>query len=227
MSETTSTASLQLRNLQLLRALFAAIAAIMITFSGDHSALVGLRVFAGFAVATALAWFIAAWLYAPKGQRAMPLWLGAFAFMAGIAASANFATQTWYFILVVAIWAVLSAVLELFWQASLRKNPNNKSLARDELTMGILKLLLALALVVVPHDFFYEYFVKRANETFVLSGDILAVGIFGLYAAIVAVFLAISGFSPAQPAEVAVTDAAVTDAGSETKELISEEPRND
>ncbi|HZU93558.1 MAG TPA: acyl-CoA synthetase, partial [Microbacterium sp.] len=42
------------RNVQLVRALFAAVAAAMITFSPDHSAAIGLSVFSGFAIATAL-----------------------------------------------------------------------------------------------------------------------------------------------------------------------------
>ncbi|CAI7678084.1 unnamed protein product, partial [Penicillium discolor] len=43
-----------MRHVQLLRALFAAVAALMITFSSDHSAAVGLAVISGFALVTAL-----------------------------------------------------------------------------------------------------------------------------------------------------------------------------
>lgn len=227
MPENTSVAPLQLQKLQLLRALFAAIAAVMIAFSGDHSAMVGLRVFAGFAVATSLAWFIAAWLFFPKDHRAVPVTLGVFSFLAGIAASANFVTETWYFITVVSMWAALTGIIELFWQASLRKSPVSKMWARDELSVGVFSILLAIALLIVPHDFFYEYFVPKANETFVLSGDIIAVGVFGLYAAILAVFLAISGFSPAPKIEV--PDAASgTDAPAEANvdPLAPKEARN-
>ena len=42
----------EVRHVQLGRALFAAVAAIMITFSADHSAEVGLAVFSGWAIAT-------------------------------------------------------------------------------------------------------------------------------------------------------------------------------
>ena len=57
------------RHVQLARAAFAAIAAIMITFSSDHSALVGSAVFSGFAIATGLALLLAVWLVYPKGRR--------------------------------------------------------------------------------------------------------------------------------------------------------------
>ena len=49
--------TLEVRHLQLARAFFAALAAVMITFSPDHSAAVGLAVFSGFAIATGLMWF--------------------------------------------------------------------------------------------------------------------------------------------------------------------------
>lgn len=227
MPENTSVAPLQLQKVQLLRALFAAIAAVMIAFSGDHSALVGLRVFAGFAIANSLAWFIAAWLFFPKGYRAVPVALGVFSFFAGVAASANFISETWYFITVVSIWAGLTGVIELFWQASLRRDPRSKMWARDELSVGVMSLLLAIALLIVPHDYFYEYFVAKANQTFILSGDIIAVGIFGLYAAVLAVFLAISGFSPV-PKEVAPDAASAADAPAENSvdPLAPEEARN-
>ncbi len=60
------------RHLQLARALFAALAAVMVTFSSDHSAPLGLGVFSGFALATGLVFALAAWLIAPRGERRSP-----------------------------------------------------------------------------------------------------------------------------------------------------------
>jgi hypothetical protein len=69
---------------QLARALFAAVAAIMITFSSDHSAAVGLAVFSGYAIATAIVFFAAAWLVYPAGGRGLPVLLGVEALVAGM-----------------------------------------------------------------------------------------------------------------------------------------------
>ena len=69
--------------------------------------------------------------------------------------------------------------------------------SRDGLTVGILTLILGLGLLFVPAD------VRAATTrsrmpvaTFTLTGITIAVGVFGAYAAIVAVYLAIAGFSP-------------------------------
>ena len=50
MSTAPPARAFEVRHLQLARALFAAVAAAMITFSSDHSAQVGLAVFSGFAI---------------------------------------------------------------------------------------------------------------------------------------------------------------------------------
>ncbi|WP_223172555.1 hypothetical protein [Microbacterium sp. NIBRBAC000506063] len=60
-------ATFTVRHVQLARAALAAIAALMITFSPDHSAEVGLAVFSGFAIATGLIMFLSAWLAAKAG----------------------------------------------------------------------------------------------------------------------------------------------------------------
>ena len=60
MTSVSSARTFDVRHVQLARAAFAALAAIMITFSPDHSALVGMSVFSGFAIATGLVlllWF--------------------------------------------------------------------------------------------------------------------------------------------------------------------------
>ena len=79
-----STRTFAVRHLQLARALFAAIAAIMITFSADHSAAVGLSVFSGFAIATAIVLFLGVWLVYPAASRAVPVLLGIVTLLAGM-----------------------------------------------------------------------------------------------------------------------------------------------
>src|SRR3546814_3262479 len=68
--------------------------------------------------------------------------------------------------------------------------------ARDALTIGILTAVLAVAVAVVPTGYALEYYIADAGRSFTLTGTTIAVGIFGGYAAIVAVYLGIAGFSP-------------------------------
>ena len=62
--------------------------------------------------------------------------------------------------------------------------------------------MLGLALLLVPTQYALEYTIEDANATFTLTGIIIGVGIFGGYAAIVAVYLGIAGFSPRKPLPV-------------------------
>ena len=46
-------------------------------------------------------------------------------------------------------------------------------------------------------EYALDYFVKDANQSFTLTGTIVGVGLFGGWAAIIAVYLGIGAFSPA------------------------------
>src|SRR5690606_26306907 len=84
--------------------------------------------------------------------------------------------------------------------------------AKDAITVGALGLILAVILLLIPVGYRLSYSVEGAGAL-TLTGIILAVGMFGGYAAIVAVFLAIAGFSPRRTATQATTnDKASTDA---------------
>nr|BFF09635.1 hypothetical protein GCM10025699_09380 [Microbacterium flavescens] len=54
----------------------------------------------------------------------------------------------------------------------------------------------------MPAGYALTYRVEEAGMTGTLTGIIIAVGIFGVYAAIVAVYLGIAGFSPRKEADV-------------------------
>lgn len=233
---------LAVRHLQLLRALFAALAAGMITFSSDHSAAVGLAVFSGFAIATGLIFAIAAWLTYPTGRRAPVVALALVTLVAGMVTGvAGWRTTAMFFVGVIA-WATLTGIIELVagWRtlrrarreadaagepadaetpvvsdegAARRRSalpapwiPANapvilpvsaqeRSEARDGVVVGILSLVLAVALLLIPAGYRLDYVIDGAGE-FSLTGVTIAVGVFGGYAAIVAVYLAIAGFSP-------------------------------
>ncbi len=211
------------RHVQLARAAFAALAAVMITFSPDHSAVVGVSVFSGFAIATALVLLAAVWLVYPATRRMPVILLGAVTLVAGMAGGlAPVRTVTGYFVLVIS-WALVSGAIEAVagmralrgprelragevapWSApgSTALPPAPRSEGRDALVIGILTIVLGIALLFVNPAFALQYSIDDVPETFTLTGITIGVGIFGGYAAIVAVYLAIAGFSPL-PADAA------------------------
>ncbi|WP_309066046.1 acyl-CoA synthetase [Microbacterium sp.] len=179
------------RHVQLCRALLAAVAAVMITFSPDHSAVIGLTVFGGFAVVTAFVLALAAGLVFPAGRRWPFVLMAAVSLVTGMAASVvAWRSDDLFFVLVIT-WAALTGLVELLAGIRFRGTDG----ARDAITVGALGLLLALALLVVPSGFVQQYTIDSAG-TFSLTGIILGVGLFGGYAAIVAVFLGIAGLTP-------------------------------
>lgn len=201
------------QHVQLMRALFAAIAAVMITFSPDHSAAVGLAVFSGFGIATGLVWLLAAWLVFPAGRRLTPILLGILALAGGMLAGVVPLRSVLLFFAVVIGWALLSGIVELGygWRALAQSKrlqtaepgrfeapPVARSQARDAVVVGILTLVLVVALLLTRADFALEYFIPEAGRSFLLTGITIGVGVFGGYAAILAVYLGIAGFSPRQ-----------------------------
>lgn len=201
------------RNVQLVRALFAAAAAAMVTFSADHSAAVGLSVFSGFALTTALVLVLSAWLVLPAGRRWPYVLLAVIGFLAGMAGGIPAWRTNDVFFVVVTAWALLTGVVELI--AGLRARRSGEPTARDSITVGSFSILLGVVLLAIPAGFTQPYAIKDAGE-FVLTGIILGVGMFGGYAAIVAVFLGIAGLTPkradavaaASENELSATDAA-------------------
>lgn len=202
------------RHVHLLRALFAAAAAVMITFSPDHSAAVGLSVFSGFVLTTGLVLILAAWLVFPAGQRWSSIVLALLGFVAGMTAGVPaWRTDDLFFIVLIG-WSAATGLVELI--VGLRGRRSGDATARDSLTVGAFGLLLAVVLIAIPAGFVQPYAIEGAGE-FVLTGIILGVGMFGGYAAIVAVFLAIAGLTPkrADAVEVAADEPAPVDHGGE------------
>lgn len=185
-----------LRHVQLSRAGIAAIAAIMVTFSSDHSAAVGLSVFSGFAIVTGLIELVSAWLTYPAGRRAVPLALGALSVVAGMLAGILVWRSTTFFFALVISWALVTGLIEAVGALRERRSPALRVEARDSLVAGIFTVLLGLGLLLVPAQYALTYRIADVDAEFTLTGIVIAVGIFGGYAAIIAVFLGIAGFSP-------------------------------
>ncbi|WP_223172556.1 hypothetical protein [Microbacterium sp. NIBRBAC000506063] len=129
------------------------------------------------------------------------------AILGGLASGIPALRSTTMFFVVVISWAALSGLVELL--AGIRNRRAGDPTGRDMVTVGIATLLLAVAVLVVPQTYSLVYTIEEAGS-FTLTGIILAVGMFGAYAAIVAVYLAIAGFSPRRrtPAQVEAPEAA-------------------
>lgn len=192
-----SARTFSVRHVQLGRALFAAAAALMITFSPDHSAAVGLAVFGGFAATTALILVLGAWLVAPAGERWPWVLMAAVGMLVAMAGGVPaWRTDALFFVLVI-VWAASTGLVELLTglHARRRESSSDDTAPRDAITVGALSLLLAVVLLAVPVGYSLDYAIDGAGS-FTLTGIILGVGLFGGYAAILAVFLGIAGFTP-------------------------------
>jgi hypothetical protein len=211
----SSARTFAVRHVQLARAAFAALAAVMITFSPDHSAFVGATVFSGFAIATGLIFLLSIWLVYPAGRRWPAVVLGAATIIAGMASGlAPLRTVTGFFAIVIA-WALVTGLVELIagWRGlrgprARREiapgitdsrpliDPGPRGESRDAVVVGAVGLLLGLGLLLVPTGFALPYSVEGSDQAYTLTGVTIGVGVFGAYAAIVAVYLGIAGFSP-------------------------------
>ncbi|WP_243075897.1 acyl-CoA synthetase [Microbacterium sp. SS28] len=214
MSTSPAPRTFEVRHVQLARAAFAALAAVMITFSPDHSAAVGMAVFSGWAIATSIVFFVAIWLVYPAGSRWPSVLLGIVTVIAGMVGGVSTWRTTTIFFVVVIVWAVLAGVIETAAGLRARRtaaeshDPQARGEARDALTVGIMTLLLAVGLAVVPTQYALDYYIADAGQSFTLTGITIGVGVFGGYAAIIAVYLGIAGFSPRRAALEPSTEAA-------------------
>ncbi|MEV5040688.1 acyl-CoA synthetase [Microbacterium sp. LMI1x-1-1.1] len=199
----------EVRHLQMGRALFAALAAIMITFSVDHSAPVGMSVFSGFAIATALILLLSAWLVFRAGERWQAVLLGSLTLVAGMVASFPVLRTVDGFFTTVLVWALVTGAAELVIGILGRRRGD--AAAREAVFVGSLTVLLGVALLFVQRDYLLEYYIAQARQSFSLTGITIGVGVLGGYAAIVAVYLGIAAFSP-RPDAAAAVETADTDA---------------
>lgn len=194
----------RVRNIQLARAIIAIVAALVITFSPDHSAGYGLFVFAGFAIVTAAVLAVAAALTYPGGRRWSWITNAAITLVAGLVAVVPALHTTPVFFAVVITWAAVTGIVEIVGAGRDRLrmreagivDPQRRSEARDGTTVGVLTVVLAMAIGLVSPDLSYDYFIDDAGQWFALTGIVVAVGLFGGYAAIVAVYLGIAAFTP-------------------------------
>ena len=165
---------------------------VIITFSPDHSARIGLIVFgaATLVAGLVLALGAATRLSSDPSSRTMQLVQGVVGLLAGIAALVFSSGGLTVLVAVVLAWAFVTGALELV--TGLRRR-GRSPLARDWTTVGALTLALALAFVLVPPDYARE--LGGIERIEVLTSSTVLVGLLGASGALVGVFLVIAGLS--------------------------------
>ncbi len=176
-----------------LRAVPAAVVALVITFSSNHAAGYGLLLFGAFVVvdAVVLGWAALRRMPADGRSRATTLVQSVVSLVAGVAALATNGVGLPAFITVVVGWAVLTGAVELAQGIRAR---GRSPFARDWTTIGGLTLLLAVAFLLTPPDYSQQLGgVEQVTGT--LDAAVVLVGLLGAYLAIAAVFHVIAGLS--------------------------------
>lgn len=150
------------------------IAGLAITFISDHSAVIGLVVFLGFAFLISPILLLTIVIVPLTGVSRIMTGIQAMAtLIAGAIAAATLTGGLSALILVFSVWAAVTGATELY--AGFRST--DRLLAREWLVIGGFTAVLAIVMAVIPLN------------------DVYAVGIFGAYALIVGVFLVIAGVS--------------------------------
>lgn len=177
----------------ILRAVPAAIVAIVITFSSNHAAGYGLLLFGAFAVVEGVVLGVGSLtrLREDGRSRRTAVAQAVITVLAGIAGIVCNGLGLPAFITIVVAFAVLTGALELTQGIRARRT---SPFARDWMTIGGLTLLLAIGFLVTPPDYSQQLGgIEQVSG--VLDASIVLVGLLGAYLAITAVFHVIAGLS--------------------------------
>lgn len=174
----------------LARAIVLIATALVITFSQDHSASLGLTVFGAFAIATAAIFALAAMLIHRGSERVIVMLKAVVSVLAGVLALAISGGGLPFFLYLVSVWAAITGFLELYLGLRARRTAPS----RDWVFMGALTAVFAIVVLLLPPDLTDE-FTGSDGVSGVLTAAVIAVGALGAYAAIAGVYLAIGALS--------------------------------
>jgi len=183
----------------LVRAVPAIVLAIVITFSADHSAALGLLTFGVFGVVSGLGIGIVALRGAAGAGRTIQLIQAALTVLAGVAALAVTGGGLPYLVLILSAWAVTTGLLELYLGLRARGEIG----ARDRMFIGALTIVLAIVVLVVPPDYLQPFAFDEVTGE--VTASVIIVGLLGAYWAILGVFLSIAAIpvkAPSAPTPV-------------------------
>jgi uncharacterized membrane protein HdeD (DUF308 family) len=176
----------------LVRALPAAVVAVVITFSADHSTILGYMMFGALAVSTGVVVALSSVLALDAGVvRGCLLAQGVIGVLLGIVALVFPGAGLGFLLLLVGAWAALTGFLELY--SGLRSRRRSDS-AKDWLFAGGLTVALAVVVLLIPADYSQPFTGPDGVER-ALTASIVLVGLIGAYSAVLGVFLVIAGLS--------------------------------
>lgn len=164
--------------------------AIVVTFSADHSAPLGMLTFGVFGVIAGGVITVFALRSQPGAVRMLQLIQGILTVAVGGATLSVMSAGLPFLVVAVSGWAVITGFLEFYVGLRGRRT---SPMARDHIFVGALTVLLAVALLIVPPGFSQPYTVDET--TYHLTASIIVVGLLGAYWAIMGVFLLIAAFS--------------------------------
>lgn len=176
----------------LVRAVVAIVIALVITFSADHSTVVGYLTFGSFALASGVVVAaLSAIRLAPGVERSFFIAQGIISVLAGIVALALTGGGIAFLLFLVSTWAAITGMLELYCGIRSRRS---FAAGRDWLFAGALTAVFAIVVLIIPADF-NDQFVGPDKVQRSLTASTFLVGLLGAYAAILGVYFVISALS--------------------------------
>jgi hypothetical protein len=194
----------------LARAVPAAVLSCVITFAGGfYTPEYGLASFGGYAIVIGLLGVVLSFTRFPAGVlRTVFLIQAIVSLAAGVTALIGVHGGLPVLLVVVALWGIIAGALELY--AGIRSR-GKRAVARDWIFIGGLTVLFAVVCLVIPPDYVQRYNAPGDGGARILNASVMVVGAMGIYGAIVAVYLAIAGFSLRFGATAIAKDAASKD----------------
>ena len=175
-----------------IRAIPLAALALWITFSADHSATFGLLSFGVFGIVAGIVMGVVAWFRLTRSRaRAFFVAQGAVTIAAGILALEFHTAGIQVFFFIVTVFAAVTGFLELY--SGLRTRRRFVA-STDWIAVGAFTAIAALVFLLIPPSF-SQTFTGPDHVKRVLDSAVIAVGLLGAYAAIVAVYLVVAGLS--------------------------------
>lgn len=175
----------------LARAVPALVLAIVVTFSADHSAPLGLLTFGLFAAASGAVLTVFA-LRTERGTvRTVQLIQGVITVVAGVASLAMVNAGLPFFLFLLSSFAAVTGFLELYLGV---RGRGKDRFARDWTFIGALTAVLAIVVLLVPPGFVQPFTGPDGIER-ALTASVIVVGALGAYWAIFGVYLVIAAFS--------------------------------
>jgi uncharacterized membrane protein HdeD (DUF308 family) len=173
------------------RAIPAFALAMLITFTADHSAQLGLVSLGIFGITTGMVVAISAFRTLSPVARGIQLAQAAVSIVVGVVSLVGLGAGLPFLVFAVAAFAVPTGFLELYLGV---RGRGSHPAARDHIFMGAVTVLAAVAILVVPPEF-VQNFTGPDRVARQLTASVVVVGLLGAYWAIATVYLVIAGLS--------------------------------